>query len=94
MAPIRPEKKFGILVMNACMCREMISKMSPRNRKPTLTLMGKPMTSTFICGGAFDGIEKKIAQRLNISKRTVENHMTQALAELRKIAYSTLLLFF
>ena len=48
----------------------------------------------FICGGAFDGIEKKIAQRLNISKRTVENHMTQALAELRKIAYSTLLLFF
>ena len=59
-------------------------KMIPVNTKNIL----------FICGGAFDGIEKKIAQRLNISKRTVENHMTQALAELRKIAYSTLLLFF
>ena len=42
-----------------------------------------------------DGLSnEEIAQRLNISKRTVENHMTQALAELRKIAYSTLLLFF
>lgn len=41
-----------------------------------------------------DGLSnEEIAQRLNISKRTVENHMTQALAELRKIAYSTLLLF-
>ena len=42
-----------------------------------------------------DGLSnEEIAQRLNISKRTVENHMTQALAELWKIAYSTLLLFF
>lgn len=37
---------------------------------------------------------EEIAQRLNISKRTVENHLTQALAELRKIVYSTLLFFF
>ena len=41
-----------------------------------------------------DGLSnEEIAQRLNISKRTVENHMTQALAELRKIVYSLLLFF-
>ncbi len=42
-----------------------------------------------------DGLSnEEIARRLDISKRTVENHLTQALAELRKIAYSTLLLLF
>ena len=33
-----------------------------------------------------------IANKLNISKRTVENHMTAALTELRKIVYLALLL--
>lgn len=28
---------------------------------------------------------EKIARELNISKRTVENHLTQALADIRKI---------
>lgn len=42
-----------------------------------------------------DGLSnEEISLRLNISKRTVENHLTQALAELRKIAYSIILLFF
>ena len=42
-----------------------------------------------------DGLSnEEIARRLDISKRTVENHLTQALTELRKIAYSTLLLLF
>lgn len=36
---------------------------------------------------------EEIAQRLNISKRTVENHLTQALAELRKIVYVAILFF-
>lgn len=40
-----------------------------------------------------DGLSNdKIAQKLNISKRTVENHLTQALAELRKISYAILIL--
>lgn len=36
---------------------------------------------------------EEIAHELNISKRTVENHLTHALAELRKIVYSILILF-
>ena len=42
-----------------------------------------------------DGLSnEEIAQRLNISKRTVENHMTQALAELRKIVIIHFAVFF
>lgn len=37
---------------------------------------------------------EEIAQRLNINKRTVENHITQALSELRKIVYTIIILFF
>lgn len=37
---------------------------------------------------------EEIARRLNINKRTVENHITQALSELRKIVYTILILFF
>ncbi len=36
---------------------------------------------------------EEIARKLDISKRTVENHLTRALAELRKIVYSILILF-
>lgn len=37
---------------------------------------------------------EEIAQRLNINKRTVENQITQALSELRKIVYTIIILFF
>lgn len=36
----------------------------------------------------------EIADRLGISKRTVENHLTTALAAIRKITYLMMLLFF
>lgn len=36
----------------------------------------------------------EIAQRLNLNKRSVENHITQALADLRKLMQNILLLFF
>lgn len=36
----------------------------------------------------------EIAQRLDLNKRSVENHITQALADLRRLMQHTLLLFF
>jgi RNA polymerase sigma-70 factor (ECF subfamily) len=36
----------------------------------------------------------EIAERLNINKRTVENHLTAALADIRKVIKITLLIFF
>ena len=37
---------------------------------------------------------EEIANRLNINKRTVENHLTVALADLRKMLKISVLLFF
>lgn len=37
---------------------------------------------------------EEIARKLGISKRTVENHLTQALSDLRKIAYTFILILF
>lgn len=43
----------------------------------------------------FEGLSNdEIANRLNINKRTVENHLTAALADLRKMLKIALLLFF
>lgn len=37
---------------------------------------------------------EEIAEKLGISKRTVENHLSQALSDIRKILYLTFILFF
>lgn len=37
---------------------------------------------------------EEIAQNLNINKRTVENHITQALADIRKVLFMAFILFF
>ena len=60
----------------------VVGVLDKKNKKPQNYLNGERL---------YDN--QDVCLLLNISKRTVENHMTQALAELRKIVYSLLLFF-
>lgn len=54
-----------------------------------------PQRRQIFCMSRFDGLSnEEIATRLNISKRTVENHLTTALAELRKMLKVIMVTFF